>query len=489
MRSRSTHVPGAPLLLLTLAVLGCGGGSDGDLTGPSEGTLEVTASTTGSDLDPDGYSLTLDDHAAQRLAANGADTLASLTVGTHTVTLAGVAANCVLGGENPRAVEVAAGGIASLRFEVACSQVAPAPGAVQVSVPTTGDDPDPDGYEFTLDGGTPQPLLTSGSVLITGLTPGDHAVALSDVADHCVLSGTNPLTVTVVSGATTNATFSVSCSLPLAAPGHDIAFSFAAHTSAAEYEVYLLSADGTMTNLSNDPGVAYSPAWSPDGRKIAFDSNREFSSGREWDHIFVMNADGSGQAQLTSGEFHDGGPAWSPGGGKIAFSSNRSGRPEIHVMNPDGSGVTQLTNMFARSPSWSPDGTRIVFSGLWLPEAPTSDIIVMNADGSEVTQLTTSGGRNPAWSPDGAKIAFASGRDGISSHIYVMNPDGSGVTQLTFGSQPDYHPAWSPDGNKIAFVSSRTGTERLYMMNPDGTEQVPLTRGGSYGTGTPAWRP
>ena len=233
-------------MLLTLAVLGCGGGSDGDLTGPSEGTLEVIASTTGSDLDPDGYSLTLDHQAAQRLAPNGADTVASLTVGTHTVTLAGVAANCVLGGENPRTVDVAAGSMASLRFEVACSQMAPAQGAMQVSVPTIGDDLDLDGYEVALDGGTPEPILTNGSMLITGLTAGDHAVALSDVADNCVLSGTNPLTVTVVSGATVNASFSVNCSpLPLTAPGHDIAFSFAPHTSAAEYEIYLLSADGT----------------------------------------------------------------------------------------------------------------------------------------------------------------------------------------------------------------------------------------------------
>jgi Tol biopolymer transport system component len=472
------------VLALMMGLFGCGGGSGGGPTGPTEGTLEVITSTTGSDLDPDGYSLTVDQDAAQPLGSNGADTVAALAAGNHAVTLAGVASNCVLGGENPRTVDVAAGSMASLRFEIACSQTT---GAILLSVATTGDDLDPDDYQVTLDGGTPQPILINGFLRIAGLTPGDHAVALSDVADYCVLSGTNPLTVTVVSGETTNATFSVTCNLPLAAPGHDIAFSFAAHTSAAEYEVYLLSADGTMTNLSNDPSAAYSPAWSPDGQKIAFDSNREFSSGREWDHIIVMNADGSGQTQLTSGEFHDGWPAWSPDGGTIAFTSNRSGRNEIHVMNSDGSGVTQLTNIGARAPSWSPDGTRIAFNS----GSTTNDVFVMNADGSEVTQLTTgpSGNGNPAWSPDGTKIAFESGRDGISSHIYVMNPDGSGVTQLTFGSQPDYHSAWSPEGSKIAFVSGRTGTDRLYMMNADGTEQVPLTRGGAYGTATPAWRP
>src|SRR5829696_5719401 len=119
--------------------------SGGSPTGPTEGTLEVITSTSGSDPDPDGYSLTLDQQAAQPLAANGADTVASLTVGTHTLTLAGVAANCVLGGENPRTVDVAAGGMARLRFEIACSQAAPALGAVQVSVPQLATIPTPMG--------------------------------------------------------------------------------------------------------------------------------------------------------------------------------------------------------------------------------------------------------------------------------------------------------------------------------------------------------
>ena len=151
---------------------------------------------------------------------------------------------------------------------------------------------------MTLDGGTPQPLLINGSLLIAGLTPGDHAVALSDVADNCELSGTNPLTVTVVSGATANANFSVTCSpVPLAAPGHDIAFF-------ADGEVYLLSADGTtVTNLTNNPSFDYGSAWSPDGQKIAFYR----PTGRDQDKSIVMNADGSGQTQLTSGDFRDAG--------------------------------------------------------------------------------------------------------------------------------------------------------------------------------------
>jgi len=98
-RWRSCLVLGLGLALASSPLVGCGGGSGGDPTGPTEGALEVLASTTGSDLDPDGYTLSVDNGAAQPLPSNGADTVASLSTGTHTVTLAGVAPNCLIDGE------------------------------------------------------------------------------------------------------------------------------------------------------------------------------------------------------------------------------------------------------------------------------------------------------------------------------------------------------------------------------------------------------
>ncbi len=138
------------------------------------------------------------------------------------------------------------------------------------------------------------------------------------------------------------------------------------------------------------------PAWSPDGRKIVFWSDRDGQDVRPRnDELYVMNADGSGVRRLTRNPAQDLFPAWSPDGEKIAFASARDGNGEIYVMRADGSGVRRLTHAavaddsFGPKATWSPDGTRIAFDSYRsVPSGARFEIYVINVDGSRKRRLT-----------------------------------------------------------------------------------------------------
>ena len=243
--------------------------------------------------------------------------------------------------------------------------------------------------------------------------------------------------------------------------------------------------EGTVNyQLTDNSAADWGPAWSPDGSRIAFASDRDGGDAE----LHVMNADGSGTVQLTNNSHGDGEPAWSPDGSRIAFTSGPDPW-ELYVMNADGSGVVQLTNNSHGDwgPAWSPDGSQIAFTSY---RDGDPEIYVMNADGSGVVQLTDNSysSEDPAWSPDGSRIAFTSNRGGNRTEIYVMNADGSGVVQLTDNSHWDEHPAWSPDGSRIAFSAAADGDWEIHVMNADGSGVVQLTDN-SHWDEHPAWSP
>jgi Tol biopolymer transport system component len=224
------------------------------------------------------------------------------------------------------------------------------------------------------------------------------------------------------------------------------------------------------------------------------------SPGGDDDEVFASNADASIVNQLTNTGLgiDDYASAYSPDGRQIAFVSERDNpASDLYVMNSDGSDVRRLTfdNLTEKKPAWSPDGTQLVYSA-FPAMGPGQQIHVIGADGSNATPLTTGPSLNaaPHWSPDGQSIVFISSRDG-NQEVWVMNADGSNPVQFTFTEAPVAHlrPSWSPDGGQIAFARDlNTGgsTEPdIFVMNADGSNERRLTTDGETYNDDPAWPP
>jgi len=182
-------------------------------SGPVPGNLTATTSTSGANLDPDGYTVTVDGDgtSSQPVTINGSVTFTSLVAGSHSVALSGVAANCTVSGGNSQNATVPSGGTVTTAFSVSCSATT---GNLTVSTSTTGSNLDPDGYTVTVDGGSPQAIAINASVTYPSLTAGNHTVAISGVAANCTVSGGASRTISVPSGGTATTTFSVSCNSP-----------------------------------------------------------------------------------------------------------------------------------------------------------------------------------------------------------------------------------------------------------------------------------
>lgn len=204
--------------------------------------------------------------------------------------------------------------------------------------------------------------------------------------------------------------------------------------------------------------------------------------------VFTIEPRGGGLTQLT----HVGrrqaaaAPDWSPNGQKIVYESNQSGQFAIWVMNADGSGQTQLTAAPGFDdflPSWSPDGQRIVFSRCSDPFNvgffAYCDIDVINADGSGQATILSSGhwlNSEAEFSPNGQKIAFSSDRGGLRRAIWVMNADGTSLQQITGARLEGFWPDWDPTGGRILFSDHCClPHSNLWTVRPDGSDLRRLT--------------
>lgn len=253
--------------------------------------------------------------------------------------------------------------------------------------------------------------------------------------------------------------------------------------------VWIVSRDGSgIRNVTRSFGrQAGNGDWAPDGRRFVFNGK---SRSDRFFNIYAAKLDGSRAVRLTPDQWEAQYPAWSPDGRKIAFT--RVVPPstfDIYVMNADGTQLKQLTRSPAQEnwPEWSPDGSRIVFSSDDLPGG--GGLKIMNADGSRQRVLTTNAGE-PAWSPDGRWIAFDCSSDPVG-HICAIRPDGRDRRMLLTPRLNAGFPAWLPRSRrpratritgsaplldpKLAVVTYSRGGD-LWIVQEGGVNRWRLTR-------------
>ncbi len=507
--------------LTALAALGVVACSDGG-AGPSQRVvLEVRVTTTGADLDENGYDLLLDGRVLQRLLVNDAVVIRDITAGAHTVALADIAGQCDAVGPASQTVDVTGSGI-EVVLAVQCFAT-----GVEIRNVTTGLDLDVDGYAVSVGGRAPVPMLTNGAVVVSRLEPGSNSIVLNGIEPNCLGSPDNPVEVVVSSRTVVPVLLALDCvaafgsvqvSVTLTGADPDpngVFLQIPSHGSrhlprGAPPVVFERIPPGQHLVRMSDLTTNCTPAGGPEqsvqvtaGTTIRDTARVVFQVACEraekivftrWPNIpphwgydpfvTVAFADGSNPVQIMGGYQ----AAWSPDGSKIAFVRVPNGcyysclATGLAVINGDGEAASlrMLTTDGGDSePDWSPDGSKIVF-------ARAGYLHVMNAAGGSPTPLVgipILAAFEPVWSPDGTRIAFACELTVANRDICVVGTDGTGFQRLTVDAAWDSEPAWRPDGGAIAFTTTRFMNQAsIAVMSTDGQNVVRLAQG--WG---PAW--
>jgi len=265
-------------------------------------------------------------------------------------------------------------------------------------------------------------------------------------------------------------------------------------TKSGVYDIYAVNADGSRQarltrgktgSATSNGGLFYAtdPAWSRDGRLIAFTSTRD-----RIPRIFVMDADGKNVHPLTPAGLVAGQPSWSPDGTRVVFVAGDAS--QLEIVNADGTGLHRVTNSPVQvvketNPTWSPDGRWIAYIRAETGR-PIKEIWLVHPDGTANHQLTNlqASSDNPAWSPDSKRLVFSSNVKSNQFGIYTLSVKGGQPQIVSLTTIDEIDPSWSPDGKRIAY--SRDGS--IVTVNPDGSGEKVITNPNDNDS-SPVWNP